>query len=150
MSSYNFSTNAQLVLNAYATTGTMKCKTYNTEAVFVPSDPKNPFNPTPLDGKSYTESDTKSIELVAFPDGNFTLNDCNDFHSNGQIDFTKIQALDNKNKQKIISFHRALTLLYGKEGLAVKDKGKKFHFGPFYHIQSLADATKNINQANSP
>jgi hypothetical protein len=77
-------------------------------------------------------------DLVAFPNGKFSFKDCIDILTDGEVDFAKVGK--GSDTAKLINFHRALTLIYGK------NKGKYYTYDPWYHIDSLANATSDLNR----
>lgn len=142
----------ELVFDAYANTTQKTPIKYTLSDVFVPRNPDF-SNRTqfiePSDFASFQTKDkhgTHADKLKAFsPNGKFTINNCGSWLSGQDIDFNKVVVKGNPD-QTAINFYRALTLLYAEEEEG--DGTQYYVYDPWYHIQSLADATNDINRKN--
>jgi len=137
----------EMVYQAYLSgTPTQTIRKYDSTQEFIPVNPiiiaRNQSISESQYSTNFENKDGKDHgrfgDLIAFPNGKFLFKDCNNILTDGKVDFKKVA--NGSDTEKLINFHRALTLIYGK------DKGKFYTYDPWYHIDSLANATSDLNR----
>ena len=136
--------NAKMVFDAYKQNAKEKeiNSSFDEKTIFVPRDPLEPSRESILVGPTFTKFVDKyttkaGISLIAFmPTGHFKFSDCEKILS------TDKKKIVYENIKTPVQFHQALCLIYGEE----TEQKNRFTFDPWYHIDSLANATRDINR----